>query len=159
MIPSGTFKFNGCVHRHITGIFAITLWNSLCTEVLPPSRLYTGLLWKRKQLIFGRTSRGGCQPLPPPPLPPHTHTFPSSLRFFWVFPDVNQIGGSATSFPALCLVDRKDLFSDVPLCNVNFPRFNSQVFLLNSCKKSFSLDLLVSFPSPSESLNCTWCTS
>ena len=84
----------------------------------------------------------------PPPLP-HAPLLEFSPD------DVNQIGGSATSFPALCLVDRKDLFFDVPFCNVNFPRFNSQVFLLNSCKKSFSLDLVVSFPSPSESLKCT----
>ena len=115
-------------------------------------REFAVTLWKRKHLILGRTSRRGCHP-PPPHSPP-----------FWGFSefspdDVNQIGGSATSFPALCLVDRKDLFFHVPLCNVNFPRFSSKVFLLPSCKKSFSLDLVVSFPSPSESLNCTCCTT
>ena len=67
---------------------------------------------------------GGGRPPPPPPHAPLLEFSPD---------DVNQIGGSATSFPAMCLVDRKDLFFDVPLGNVNFPRFNSQVFLLHSC--------------------------
>ena len=49
---------------------------------------------------------------------------------FRFFCNVNQnLEAQCLSFLTLCLVDQEDLVFDVLLCDVNFSRFSSQVFL------------------------------
>ena len=117
-------------------------------------------LWKRKYLliILGKTGGVAAAPPTPPPPPP----LPSSLNFFWVLPwwHLSNWRLGDLVFPLFCALSIGRICSLMFRCVIQtFHVLALKFFFYLLVKKSFSLDLVVSFPSPSESLNCTWCTT
>ena len=115
---------------------------------------------KEKILINNsRKYKQGWMPPPPQPPPP---PLPSSLNFFWVLPwwHLSNWRLGDLVFPLFCALSIGRICSLMFRCVIQtFHVLALKFFFYLLVKKSFSLDLVVSFPSPSESLNCTWCTT